>query len=468
MRCAACENKYRIKSAHFEREVHTGPRTLDETDTVLRSDSVDIDPDEVAPVSIDDEGNVVGLSGLSELMRWSDDQTNVQDSVDAKQAKGKRKAAQDADDPLPQAKPAKSKRKAKTKTKAKAKAKEKAEPSQDVPGNGRARAQALKRKKRNKMYFLFGGTGVVFIVCAILLVQILTGGKQTGPTTAEQDTTGTSAVADNPNPPETGSDPNTGTSDPKPPDELLIFSDDYKPSPNPEAAFVAPWIERNPDLPPMDVPTVLTPATHLTHEGWYVMDPPRGAADASGDSNVELGQLAATALSNGQTLLTGDVANYTDRVVANGELHIMLLDSTGNVFAETYTPLVMIRPKQKQPVALTIPTRYWKRSRGVRSGAQVASWADDLSPMQDVRLAPASQGPSTAIRVSVKHQGDKPLRRVKILLTATDTADKIIASFLVEENKLYIPENHWLDLVIATPLPQGKTAANWSAIVQPQ
>lgn len=29
-------------------------------------------------------------------------------------------------------------------------------------------------------------------------------------------------------------------------------------------------------------------------------------------------------------------------------------------------------------------------------------------------------------------------------------------------------KNQWLDLVIATPLPAGKTATNWSAIVVPQ
>ena len=58
----------------------------------------------------------------------------------------------------------------------------------------------------------------------------------------------------------------------------------------------------------------------------------------------------------------------------SGELHVMLLDSTGRVFAETYTPLVMIEPGGKQAIALPIATRHWKRSRGVRAGVVVTDW----------------------------------------------------------------------------------------------
>lgn len=466
VRCTACQNKYRIKSAHFEREVHTGPKTLDETDTVLRSDSVDIDPDEVGPVSIDDDGNVVGLSGLSELMRFSDDQSNVQANVDAKRSKDKAKAEQDqAAAPLPVAKTAK---KNKTKKSKNNKRNKKQDKPEEISG-GKRRAQALKRKKQNKLYIMLGSSAAVIFILAIVIVLTLPDDTPTTqPIAADPPETDTPDTGDAPTPPDTVTDPDPGSQDTDTSDGIRIFTDAFEPSPNPDIAFQPPWIKPDTGLPPVDVPTVLTPAKPMSHEGWYVMNPPRGAADAPGDSNVELGQITAATQSDGNTLLAGDVANYNAQVVMSGELHIMLLDSTGNVFAETYTPLAMIKAKGKQPIALTIPTRYWKRSRGVRAGVQVTDWADTLTPMQDVQLDPVGQGESTALRISVKHLGDKPLRHVRILVSATDAADKTIASFLLEEQGLYIAENQWLDLVIATPLPADKTATNWSAIVVPQ
>ncbi|MGB0768203.1 MAG: hypothetical protein ACPGYV_10880, partial [Phycisphaeraceae bacterium] len=153
VRCGACDAKYRIKTSHIEREVVTGPRTLDETDAVLRSDSVDIDPDEVAPVSIDDEGNVVGLSGLSELMRFSDSAADAASSQDKLKARAAEIAGDD-NAALPVAKPATpktSKTKASKSGKAKKnKAKAGATPPESAPSasTGRERAQALRKKKK--------------------------------------------------------------------------------------------------------------------------------------------------------------------------------------------------------------------------------------------------------------------------------------------------------------------------------
>ncbi|MBX2853266.1 MAG: hypothetical protein KTR15_16140 [Phycisphaeraceae bacterium] len=456
VRCPACEHKYRIKSAHFQREVHTGPRTLDETDSVLRSDSVDIDPDEVSPVSIDDEGNVVGLSGLSELMRWSDNQDQSQVTGTPSPTRSKGKQGQATQGELPQAKPAK------TKSGGKAKA---AAPK-SKPGKGRARAQALKRKKRNQMYILLGSVGAAVILLAIIVPALLPEKTPTTETGPDQDKPDETVVDNNPSGTEPGPKPDGGTPDPEVPDEVRVFSEHYTPSPNPVLTFQPPWNEPDTSLPPRDVPTVLTPAEHLTHEDWYVMNPPRGSADASGVSNVELGQITASSLPNNQTLLAGSVANNTDQAVARGELHIMLLDSTGNVFAETFTPLAMIEPSSKQPISLTIPTRYWKRSRGVRAGVQVDAWSDPVAAAQGIELAHTSLGASSAVRVSLKHTGDRPLRGIKMLLSATDSRGSAVANFLVEENSLYIARDQWLDLVIATPLQDGREVAEWATLLQ--
>ncbi len=446
VRCTACENKYRIKSAYVEREVHTGPRTLDETDTVLRSDSVDIDPDEMPPVSIDDEGNVVGLSGLSELMRWSDNQAANQ-STDVSSAVHDRATTETAA-PLPTAKSVSGNN------------------EQTVVGIGRARAQAMKRKKRIRMIATLSGTGVVLIVLVFILAQLFAGGS---PDVAEDndkpvDPSGDNPVAIDPLDPT----PPDGTKDPTQPKEVDLFNNPNQPVPNPNKRFVAPWLEENKADPPVDIPTVLTPATPLTHEGWYVMNPPRGSADASGVSNVELGQIHEIPLADGQTLLSSSLTNSSPQAMVRGELHIMLLDSTGNVFAETYAPLAMIGPRSKQPYALTIPTRYWKRSRSVRAAVTVKEWAEKTDKLEDVRLHPADLGEASAVRISAKHTGDKTLRRVMILINATDVDGNAIAGFLLEEENLYIRPNHWLDLVIATPLPPGTQATHWSAVVTPK
>lgn len=462
VRCPACEHKYRIKSAHFQREVHTGPRTLDETDSVLRSDSVDIDPDEVSPVSIDDEGNVVGLSGLSELMRWSDNQDQSQVTGTPSPTRSRGKQEQPAEEALPQAKPVKTKAAGKSASNANASA------SPSKPSTGRARAQALKRKKRNQTYILAGSVAAVVILLAVIVPALLPGKPQTAESDPDQGDPDEALVNIDPSDAQTEPKPgpDDGTVEPQVPDEVRVFTEHYTPSPNPRDVFQPPWAGADTSLPPEDVPTVLTPAEHLTHEGWYIMNPPRGSADASGVSNVELGQITASSLPNNQTLLAGSVANKSDQAVERGELHLMLLDSTGNVFAETYTPLAMIEPMSSQAIGLTIPTRYWQRSRGVRAGVQVAAWSEPITAAQGIELAFTSLGSCSAVRVSLKHAGDRPLRGVKLLLSAKDSQGSCVANYLVEENSLYIANDQWLDLVIATPLPEGREVAGWSALMQ--
>ncbi|MFK7790405.1 MAG: hypothetical protein AB8C95_13045 [Phycisphaeraceae bacterium] len=447
VRCTACENKYRIKSAYVLREVHSGPRTLDESDSILRSDSVDIDPDELPPVSIDDDGNVVGLSGLSELMRFSDNQAanEATDVSSAVQGKASRDAAA-----LPSGKTASSKSSKK---------------SQPALSSARARAQALKRKKRNQMYIAMGGSAFALIAIVVIILQVV--GSDPPDVAVEDDNVKPPSTITTPNIDPNDQTPPDETEDPTDPNEVEPFNDPNQPERNPDIKFVAPWLATNQADPPADIATVLTPASPLTHEGWYVMNPPRGSADAAGVSNVELDQIVAAPLPDGSTLLSSTLSNNGEQTVMRGELHLMLLDSTGNVFAETYAPLVMVGPRSKQPYALTIPTRYWKRSRGVRAAVTVQEWADKPNTLKDVRLHPANLGPSSALRISVKHTGDKTLRSVTILIHATDDDGNALASFLLKEENLYIREDHWLDLLIATPLPPGKTSANWSAIVVP-
>lgn len=459
VRCAACEYKYRIKSSHFERKLHTGPRTLDETDSVLRSDSVDIEPDEITPVSIDDEGNVVGLSGLSELMRWSDDQANAQSKPSAKQARARSRHSRQRDqNPLPKARRAKSRNK--TKSKAKAQPNTTRDDSRLSP---RERAIAIKRAKKQKQYILLAGVSLLLIIAGIIVPQFLPGSSPSASETPDPGDRLDSVGDPHASKPNTRDKPAPETGHSKSTDDIHLFATGQKPSPNPGNRFQAPWLFIDSVLPPIDVPTVLTPATEMTHEGWYVMNPPRGSAEASGDSDVELNKFIVVPQSDGMTLLTGSVSNNASQAVANAELHIMLLDSTGNVFAETYCPLALIPPNGKQAVNLSIASRYWRRSRGVRAGVQVTQWADEMNPIPGVRLASTGAGPATTLRVSVKHVGEKPMRSVMILFTANNSNGDPIARFLVNEQNLYIPKDRWLDLVIATPLPEGTAATDWAA-----
>lgn len=456
VRCDACDQKYRIKSGHFERVIHSGPRTLDETDSVLRSDSVDIDPEEIAPVSIDDDGNVVGLSGLSELMRFSDDQAQTDVDHVIQKDKAKRKSKKQAnDEPLPQAKAVSPKRSKKT-------------TKEPTPTTARERAQALKRKKQHKLYIMLGSSALILLVFIAILIPMMLPDDADNDNDNGDDPDGDTFVGTEPSPPDQTPSPDTDTGKdiaPKPDNDDLLFTNADKPSPNPATKFVPPWSPSATSPLSQDVPTVLTPAKHLTHEGWYVMTPPRGSADATGDTNVKLNQLTAAKLNDTTTRLTGSINNNTNQLVMAGEAHLMLLDSTANVFAETYTPLGMIPPGDQQQITLDIPTRYWNRSRGVRAGVQIAEWRDQYTPIDNLEINPVGQGPTAALRVSTKNNTDKPLRAVSITLHAKDEDGNTLASFLIQENNLYIPQNHWLDLVIATPLPEDTAASDWSCSV---
>ena len=73
VQCDGCEHRYRIKSDLVTRQITTGPKTPDGLDPLLRGEKGDLGiKDAGVPVHLDVDGNVVGLSGLSELMRQSD------------------------------------------------------------------------------------------------------------------------------------------------------------------------------------------------------------------------------------------------------------------------------------------------------------------------------------------------------------------------------------------------------------
>jgi len=443
--CTSCQSKYRIKSSQIERVVLTGPRTLEETETVLRTDSVDIEPDEVTPVSIDDDGNVVGLSGLSELMRWSDKEgarEKLRDQMDVHKPR-EAQALSEAVVPNADSKPA-------------------------LETNVRRSSRRLKkRRQQNTKLLILGGLLMVVIgVGTFFLIQLTQQASET------QEPADDGASAQKPEPPAIKPELPTVPSDPivnKPvpiePETVYRFND--KPSLNPDPQFVPPWLAEA-DTPPCDVPTVLTPGQAIEFEGWYVMSPPRGPADAVGDTDVQLGELLPSAEYNGNRLLSGTVQNRSASTLVQGEMHIMLLDSTGRVFAETFTPLIMIPPGGDHSLTLPIPTRWWDRARGVRAGAEAVQWSDGTKPLPDVRVAPLGTEEDTVVRVSVRNPGEKPLRGVLILLEATDVRGKPIAQFVISEKNLDVQPERWLDLVVATPIRAGADTVRWSATVQPQ
>lgn len=451
VRCDSCQQKYRIKSAHIERVVLTGPRTLDETDSVLRSDSVDIEPDEVSPVSIDDDGNVVGLSGLSELMRWSD----AEGSQDKLKARVDSDAAAAQQPLIAMA------------------AKEPAQAKLDESSLTRTRTRTRRKEKRKNLILLGGLLGAV-VIAGIIIVIVVTSGqppKAAGGTKdgdAAPNNGGTQTPNKNPGnspkPNDNRPDPDKGT-DPTIPE---IFPQNDRPTPNDKPLFVAPWTDPDPDMVPVDVPTVLTIGKRVAYEGWYVMSPPRGFASSATEADLVLGELKPIPLVDGTTMLTGNVQNTSTKTVLNGELHVMILDSSGRVFAETYLPLVMMPPGSEQAVSLPIDSRYWDKSRGVRSDIRVTGWAEKITPMEGVNVDAAGQGEAAAVRVSVRHYDRKTLKQAMILIKALDAQGKSFARYLVSEEDLDVSRGDWLDLVISTPLLQGEKAVSWSAEVHPQ
>lgn len=478
VRCEACEHKFRIKSTHFAREIHTGPRTLDESDDVLGSDSVDIDPDEVAPVSIDDDGNVVGLSGLSELMRWSDSQDQSQVTGTPSPTRSRGKAQHDADDDLPEAKPARSTAKAASAgaSKTASKAKPKTTPA---PRTARERAQALKRKKQMRMYAGLGGVVAALLLVAIVIAITLPG-RQPDDATATSDGSDTNLADTNdpkPDNPDTetpvddpgesstnngDANPNDpGSNIPDTPDTPDFFGETFEPSPNPEPTFQAPWLA---DAgPPADAPPDYLVATALNHEGWYVLNPPRKPREVLNPDGVTLGDITPIDLGNGTTVLSCQLFNSSDRTLADGELHIRFTDRVGNIFAETYAKLALIDSKTRQPYAVTVPTRYWKRCEDVLASVSVDVWADDAEPIEGVILQPNGLDEGSAVRVSLKHSGERALKNIEMLLHATDDEGHAIACFHVKRDNLFIRDGNWLDLVVATPLPEGAPQPSWSA-----
>lgn len=459
VRCPTCQHKYRIKGSHVERVVLTGPRTLDESDSVLRTDSVDIEPDEVAPVSIDDEGNVVGLSGLSELMRWSDAQGSKEKLNQRVQEEAKQPSAPPSAPPA--AKPARKKP---------SKAKTKPGRSAQAATSRRPRGKA-RRKNNTQAYLIVGGLVLVLVGGGIAAVIAFGGGGQT-----QQETVagGGEEVGGEQKPPEQPVDPpkGPGPGDPSSTTQVVTtpgYTLPRKPSPNPDPKFVASWIQADPTVPPADVPTVLTPGKAVLSEGWYVTTPPRGTADAVAEVGVELGEFVPVPKDEDTVVLTGSVVNRTEQTVLSGELHVMLLDSTGRVFAETYTPLLMLEAGQEHAVSLPIAKRYWDRSRGVRSGVTVTGWADEITPLPGVRLAAVGSGQSAAVRVSAKlDEGAKPMRGVMMLIKGLNDEGRAVCQYLVSEENLYVTPGEWLDVVVSTPMKPGQDVARWSALVQPR
>lgn len=457
VRCASCQKKYRIKSNHVERVLETGPRTLSEGETLLRTDSVDIDPSEASPVSIDDDGNVVGLSGLSELMRQGDAR-GTKDKLKARAEDttsnyGKTSRDSDAALRLP-----------------------------DNPANPQsaARRQRLlaKRKRHRTNLALVLSLVLLLLVSGGVLLFIVTGAGKGKAGSGESATKNGQPAPDNTGdpsdttnqaqkPPGTSNDPGPGESG-KPPKNVApsLFAGIGEHRPNPKVKFVPPWSRADPDALPADVPTVLTPAKAVVYEGWYITSPPRGSAQAVGEPDIDISELSPREVSEELTVLSGSVTNRTSRALLAGEMHVMLLDSSGRVFAETYLPLVMLGADAEQAVSLPIATRHWKKVRGVRTSVKALRWREALSPIAGVSLQPVGEGENTAVRVSARYQGEAPLRDVIIQLEARDSAGGLLRRFVVQNEQIHVAPGGWLDLVVQTPLPQDSTAEQWSAVVQ--
>ncbi len=451
VRCESCQNKYRIKTAHVERVLITGPRTLDETEAVLRTDSVDIDPDEASPVSIDDEGNVVGLSGLSELMRQSDvrgTEARIQSQMDSAPPPAAHRPKSSSSEGPPAIERLTD------------------EPVASSRSHRRARRHARQRRKRTQA-LLIAALGVLVVVSGIVLYTIVDKQRdRTDPAPGGQ--AGQNDPADTPdstrdNPPDLFP---PDSSDP--PAEPRLFANIGPPEPNPDPKYVAPVVAIDPGALPADVPTVVIPAERIMLEGWYITTPPRGAADAGGEADFSVTELLPSALDDGRTLLTASVRNNGADALLAGELHIMLLDSSGGVFAEAFLPLSLIAPDAEQAIALPIATRHWQRQRGVRTSVKIAGRTQNLFPIPDVQIDPVGAAEHTALRLSARYNGLAALRGVLILIEATDAQGNRLARFVVENEQLFVARGGWLDLVVSTPMQAGETPANWSAVIQPR
>lgn len=489
--CSSCTGRYRIKSSQVTRNVTTGPRTLDELDPLLSGDSVDLDPDtDASPVKIDDQGHVVGLSGLSELMRQGD----------AKQAKaGLKKRAKDADalKPPPAAKVTRSAKgkpspapPSVSKPKPKSKSAVAASPAvtrlpDAPPADARERAQQRARQRKlqtNLMIAAVGGT-IAVVVLAVLLLMAINPDEPEAPRKASNNPADPDNTQTDP-PPDTGpdprdpvmfptdredpTDPDPGTagnpSDPDPRDPQL-FGHDRHYSTNPSPRYVARATASNGSDRPDEVPALLTEPQILEHEGWYILSPPRGFADAAGEADVELSELQALFTNDqGQTILVGTLTNRGETAAIAGEAHVALLDPAGRVFAETYLPFALLEPGASASVRLSIAQRFWERARGNRTHAVVQQAGESIQSLANVRLEPIGTGPSAAVRVSVRNEREQWLRDAVLVLTASDLDGTPVARFRVAQDDLFIAAGDWLDMVVHTPMPESANARyQWSA-----
>ncbi|XAL98130.1 hypothetical protein OT109_11030 [Phycisphaeraceae bacterium D3-23] len=433
----------------------TGPKTLDELDPLLRGDSVDLDQVEVAeegpaaaPVSIDSDGNVVGLSGLSELMRQSD-------AAHAQAAAIARTRAEDSAPP-----PA-------------GRVTRPAEPGR--PASTPRPRRAKPKKKNSSAYLLVGALLLLFAGTIGGVAYILTRPTTTDPIVQNGDGPGTPATGPGatdradlfpdvpPDTPGTTPDPDIGDADP-PPDDADWITSQGGPEDNPDYAYdpdAAPA-----EIPkPTDVPTVLTVAQPLVHEGWYILSPPRLNVDATGVSLVELSKLEPVTEDEAYAVLSGELLNRGVEAVVSGEAHVALLDSSGRVFAETYLPYAALVPGEAQEVRLSIPVRFWKRARDVRTRVVVFEEAEALDVLADVALQPAGMGDWSSVRVTVRNPHDRWLRDALVVLWAEDVAGRVVARFRAPQEGIFVDPSGWLDIVVFVPLDDSAGPVSWHAQV---
>ncbi len=463
VRCGACDHRYRIKSGFVTRTITTGPKTVDETDPLLRGDSVDLEADEVgAPVQIDADGNVVGLSGLTELMRQSDAAHAQAEAI----ARTRATATEDAPPPAARV----------------------ARPSSSPRSTRSSTRRAGRRKQRNANGLIIAAALLVLAVTVGLLAVVLSGvfsgdPDDPGDTTAQNpsnDGGNTPAIAQRNDPelfPDTPgtNDPNHPGSDPDGPPDVpddpdpsrwMLVKERYEP--NPDNLYV-PGGSGDPRTANRDIPTVLAPATPLVHEGWYITTPPREGLTATGASDVVLSTLQpaepTAGADDGTVYLEGDLLYQGQGIALRGEAHVALLDASGRIFAETYLPFVALQADESRRVRLAIPGRHWSRARDVRTSAAVFDTAESLVEMQGVQITPAGRDGWASVRVTMHNDRDTWLRDAMILLSATDAAGRPVARFMSVQEDLYIAPAGWLDIVLHTPLPPAEGDLNWQVQV---
>lgn len=458
MRCEECDQKYRIKSSYFERELKTGPRTLDEADDVLRSDSVDIDPDEVSPVSIDDDGNVVGLSGLSELMRGFDEK----DAKAGKDAKDKLKTRLQEEQDLPPAATPASKSKKSGKRKSGSFKTNTTDRTEAKPASKPAR----RRKKKSNLPIVLA-VSIALLVAVGLVVVIVTaptgndgsGSADAGndPGQTDPDLTG----SDRPNPPGPDRTPPDNPDPVTPAPTLFAFSE--PPMSNPDPKFVEPWPSDTASPESQDFPARINQPIVIEHEGWYLMDPPRERDASTGVETVRFVDPEVSELAGGKTLIVGKLLNSSEQNVVTGELHVMLLNADGKVFAETYSPIAVVEPRTYRPLALEIPTRHFAGTRQIRSEVLVSEWADKLKTIPVVNGDIQGQDTSTVVRITARNEGEeRTIRTATIVVNALDTRKKPIRDFMLHSQRVNIKPGGLMDIVVATPLPEDRPAAEWN------